>query len=225
LEANVPALVTLSEPRSPAAEAYRTLWNNIRFSSPDHPIRTLLVTSAGDDEGKSTTLCNLAVTIAQAGTRAIVVDCDLRRPSLHEILDLANDKGLTSALLDDGGADLPLQPTAVPGLQALTSGPLPPNPADLLGSKRLERVIEALTASADLVLFDSPPVSIVTDAAVLASRVDGVILVIGAGKTRREVAGRVKTILEKANARVLGVVLTNAQIDKNLYRYYANRGK
>ena len=218
-------LVTLTDPRSPSAEAYRTLRNNIQFSGLDHPVRTLLVTSAGAEEGKSTTLCNLAVTIAQAGTSTIVVDCDLRRPSVHEILDLSNDKGLTSALLDGDGDGLPLQPTAVPGLQALTSGPLPPNPADLLGSQRMQRMIETLAALAQLVLFDSPPASIFTDAAMLASRVDGVILVISAGKTRREVASRAKGILEKANARVLGVVLNNARVDKNLYRYYSSRGK
>lgn len=218
-------LVTLTDPRSPSAEAYRTLRNNIKFSGLDHPVRTLLVTSAGADEGKSTTLCNLAITLAQAGTSTIVVDCDLRRPSVHEILDLANDKGLTSALLDDKGEALPLQPTAVPGLRALTAGPLPPNPADLLGSERMHQLIETLTASAEMVLFDSPPASIFTDAATLASRVDGVVLVISAGKTRREIANRAKGILEKANARILGVVLNNARVDTNIYRYYSSRGK
>ena len=218
-------LVTVTDPRSPSAEAYRTLRNNIQFSSLDHPMRTLLITSAGADEGKSTTLCNLAITIAQAGTRTIVVDCDLRRPSVHEIFDLSNDKGLTSALLDDKSDDLSLQPTAVPGLQVLTAGPVPPNPADLLGAQRMQRIIDTLAASAELVLFDSPPASIFTDAAMLASRVDGVILVISAGKTRREVASRAKGILEKANARVLGVVLNNARVDTSLYRYYGSRGK
>jgi capsular exopolysaccharide synthesis family protein len=221
----VAPLVTLTDPRSPSAEAYRTLRSNIKFSSLDHPIRTLLVTSAGADEGKSTTLCNLAVTFAQTGTSTIVVDCDLRRPTVHEIFDLSNDKGLTSALLDTKGEDIPLQPTAVPGLRVLTAGPVPPNPADLLGTERMQRIIETLNTSAELVLFDSPPVALVADAAVLASRLDGVILVISAGKTRREVAGRVKGILEKANARVLGVVLNNARVDTRLYRYYNSRGK
>ncbi|HEX9014501.1 MAG TPA: CpsD/CapB family tyrosine-protein kinase [Chloroflexota bacterium] len=219
----MPGLVTLTDPRSPAAEAYRTLRTNIRFSSMDHPARTLLLTSAGADEGKSTTLGNLAVTIAQSGVSAVVVDCDLRHPSVHQLFDLANDKGLTTALLDGDGGELPLQQTAVPGLRVLTSGPLPPNPADLIGTQRMQRVIDSLAEMAEVVLFDSPPVSMVADAAMLASQLDGVILVISAGKTKRDTAARAKAVLEKVNARVLGVVLNNARVDSNLYRYY-NRG-
>ncbi len=216
----MPALVTLTNPRSPAAEAYRTLRTNIQFSSLDHPTRTLLVTSAGADEGKSTTLCNLAVTIAQAGISTVVVDCDLRHPSIHQLFDVSNDKGVTTALLEGQVDKLPLQQTAVPGLQVLAAGPVPSNPADLLGTQRMRQIIEALSATADMVLFDSPPVSLVADAAMLASRIDGVILVVSAGKTKREIASRAKAILEKVNARILGVVLNNARVDANLYRYY-----
>lgn len=218
-------LVTLSDPRSPAAEAYRTLRTNIQFSSLDHPLRTLLITSAGADEGKSTTLCNLAVTMAQAGTNLIVADCDLRQPSIHEIFRLGNDKGLTTALLGDMEGELPLQQTPIPNLVALTAGPPPPNPADILGSQRMQRVVDALSASADLVLFDSPPIGLVTDAAMLASRVDGVILVIRAGKTRRETASRAREILEKVNARVLGVVLNDAHLGSGFYRYHGTSGR
>lgn len=209
-------LIILSDPRSPAAEAYRTLRTSVLFSSLDSPLRTLLVTGAGAGEGSSAISCNLAVAFAQAGTKAILVDGDLRRPSVHEAFGLANDKGLTTALLDDTGGELPLQPTSVPNLQLLTAGPLPPNPADLLGTQRMQRLIQALSASADLVLFVSPPAGYVADAAVLASKADGVILVISAGKTRREVAMRAKALLEKANARILGVVLDNASLDADL---------
>lgn len=212
-------LITLGDPRSAAAEAYRTLRTNIQFGSLDNPVRTLLVTSAGPDEGKSTILCNLAVAMAQAGTRVTVVDCDLRRPSVHQLFDLTNDKGLTTALLDETGGDLPLQKTAVPNLTVLTAGPLPPNPTDLLGTQRMQRVIESLVASTEMVLFDSAPVGFVADAAVLAAKVDGVILVVSAGKTKRDIASRAKGILEKANARILGVVLNNAQLDSSLYKY------
>lgn len=212
-------LITLGDPRSAAAEAYRTLRTNIQFGSLDNPVRTLLVTSAGPDEGKSTILCNLAVTMAQAGARVTVVDCDLRRPSVHEIFDLSNDKGLTTALLDEKGGELPIQKTAVPNLTVLTAGPLPPNPTDLLGTQRMQRVVESLTASTEMVLFDSAPVGFVADAAVLAAKVDGVILVISAGKTRRDIANRAKSILGKANARILGVVLNNAQLDSSQYKY------
>ncbi len=221
----MPALITLADPRSPAAEAYRTLRTNIQFSSLERPTKTLLVTSAGADEGKSTTLCNLAVTIAQAGISTIVVDCDLRHPTVHELFDVSNDKGLTTALLVDQAGELPLQQTAVPGLQVLAAGPIPPNPADLLGTQRMKRVVQTLSTSADMVLFDSPPVSLVADAAMLASQVDGVILVISSGKTRREIAARAKGVLEKVNARVLGVVLNNARVDSRIYRYYNNARK
>ncbi|MHB0871794.1 MAG: CpsD/CapB family tyrosine-protein kinase, partial [Chloroflexota bacterium] len=212
-------------PRSPAAEAYRTLRTNIQFSSVDNPPRTLLVTGTEADEDSSIVLCNLAITIAQGGSRVIVADCDLRRPSVHEIFDLANDKGITTALLQEKGEGIPLQQTAVSNLQLLAAGPLPPNPADLLGSQKMRRVIDDLVAAADLVLFGAPPVGLFSDTPVLASRVDGTILVISAGKTRREAANRAKAILEKANARVLGVVLSNARLDSSLYRYYSSRGQ
>lgn len=219
------ALVTIADPQSPAAEAYRTLRTNLQFSTLDKPVRTVLVTSAGPDEGKSTTLCNLAVTIAQAGTKVLVVDCDLRRPVLHELLDLSNEKGLTTALIDENSGRLPLQQTAVPNLSALTSGPLPPNPADLLGSQRMLKVLEGLTAAADLVLLDSPPVTLVADGAILASRTDGVVLVVGAGRTRRDLAARAKAIIEKANGRILGAVLNNVRLDQKLYGYYSTQGR
>ena len=218
-------LVTLSDPRSPAAEAYRTLRTNIQFSSLDRPLRTLLITSAGADEGKSTTLCNLAVTMAQAGTNLIVADCDLRQPSIHEVFRLGNDKGLTTVLLGETEGELPLQQTPIPNLMALTAGPPPPNPGDILGSQRMRRVMDALSASADLVLFDSPPIGLVTDAAMLASRADGVILVIRAGKTRRETACRAREILQKVNARVLGVVLNDADVGSSFYRYRGASGR
>lgn len=216
----MPALITLTDPRSPAAEAYRTLRTNIQFSSLDKPTKSLLVTSAGADDGKSTTLCNLAVTLAQSGTDVVVVDCDLRHPSVHELLDVSNDKGLTTALIGKDDEVLPLQQTAVPGLRVLAAGPIPPNPADLLGTQKMQRIIESLSEESAMVLFDSPPVSLVADAAMLASRVDGVVLVVSAGKTKREIAARAKAVLEKVNARMLGVVLNNARVDSSVYRYY-----
>lgn len=217
-------LVTLSNPRSPAAEAYRTLRTSIQLSSLDSPLRTLLITSVGAGEGKSAILCNLAVTMAQAGTRTIVVDGDLRHPSIHQLLDLANDKGLATALLEQHRGELPLQPTAVPNLRALTAGPPPPNPADLLAMPGMQRVIESLSASAEVVLFGAPPVSLVADAALLASRLDAVILVVGAGKTRRDTATYARSILDKANARILGVVLGNVRPDPGLHSYCGSRG-
>lgn len=214
-------LITLTDPRSPVAEAYRTLRTNLYFSSLDRPIRTLVVTSAAPEEGKSTTLANLAVTIAQGGRRTILADCDLRRPSLHEIFGVSNAQGLTTMMMEASAlAQPPLLATGVDNLWLLPSGPLPPNPAELLGSNRMDEVIAALKERADMVLFDAPPVIAVTDAAVLASKVDAVLLVVSAGRTRREHVQRARALLDRAGIRLIGAVLNNAPLDSTLGGYY-----
>ena len=214
-------LITLTDPRSPISEAYRTMRTNLSFSSLDRPLRTLVVTSAAPEEGKSETVANLAVTMAQGGRKTILVDCDLRRPSLHTLFDLASEPGLTNLVLEEDGQPA-LQSTEVEGLQLLASGPLPPNPADMLGSQRLDQIIADLTEKAEVVLFDAPPVTAVTDATVLGSKVDGVLLVISAGKTRRDHAERAKELLEKANVRIVGAALTNAPRDAGIGGYYGS---
>ncbi|MFQ5593419.1 MAG: CpsD/CapB family tyrosine-protein kinase [Anaerolineae bacterium] len=215
-------LVTLSDPRSPVAEAYRSLRTNLEFSSLDEPLRTMLVTSPAPEAGKSTTLANLAVALGQAGKQIILVDCDLRRPSQHDIFGVSNTAGLTSVILDDTTSAAPLRETGVAGLRLLTSGPLPPNPAELLGSRRMAGLIQTLREQADMVLFDAPPVIAVTDAAILASQVDGVLLVLNAGVTRREHAQRARAALDKVNARLVGTVLNNVKLDTSLYGYYSS---
>jgi len=216
-----PDLITLTDPRSAAAEAYRTLRTNLTFAALDKPIETLVVTSPAPGEGKSTTLANLAVTMAQGERRTILVDADLRRPSLHEIFRVSNSRGLTTMFVEQEALENPpLAETGVENLFLLPSGPLPPNPADLLGSRRMEEVITALRAQADLVLFDAPPVVAVTDAAVLGTKVDGVLLVVRAGHTRREHAQRAKELLERVHVRVIGAVLTNVPTDVSLGAYY-----
>jgi non-specific protein-tyrosine kinase len=211
-------LITLRDPRSPVAEAFRTLRTNLIFSSLDQPLKTLLVTSAAPDEGKSTTLANLAVTMAQGGRKTILVDCDLRRPRQHEIFGLPDQPGLTTMILENSAAPA-LAATGVEDLWLLPCGPLPPNPADLLSSRRMEAVIAALTSRADMVLFDAPPVVAVTDAALLASKLDGVLLVVSAGQTRREHAQRAKELLERIHVRLVGTVLTNASLDRSVSAY------
>lgn len=206
-----PHLITLTEPRSAAAEAYRTLRTNIMFAGVEKSLHTLLVTSPVPDDGKSVTLANLAVTLAQSGHKTILVDADLRRPSQQSIWGVGNEHGLTSLMLDASLlAKPPLQPSGIEGLQLLTSGPLPPNPADLLLSQTMDKAIEALKGLADYVLFDAPPVLAVTDVAILASKIDGLLLVIKAGVTRRDQAERARDILQRVNARIIGVALTNA---------------
>jgi non-specific protein-tyrosine kinase len=214
-------LITISEPRSPISEAYRTLRTNLDFASLDLALKTLVVTSAGVGEGKSTTLANLAVVSAQAGRKVVLVDSDLRRPALHQVFGLSNETGLTSVVLDEEAlAAPPLQDSGIEGLSLLTSGPQPPNPAELMGSNRMGELIASLAERADQVFFDSPPVVAVTDAAVLATQVDGVLLVIGAGKTRREQARSAVRRLEQINARLVGTVLTNVQMGAHFEGYY-----
>ncbi|HYN88068.1 MAG TPA: CpsD/CapB family tyrosine-protein kinase [Ardenticatenaceae bacterium] len=214
-------LVTLSNPRSALSEAYRSLRTNLEFAGLTGPLHSVVITSPGPGEGKSTTLANLAVTMAQAGRRTIVVDADLRRPSQHTLFGLAQEPGLTSMFIDAAlRAAPPLQATEVEGLWLLASGPQPPNPAELLASPPMGEVIAALTARADIVLFDAPPVVAVTDAAVLASKVDGVLLVIQAGKTKRDQAARAKTLLEQVHARVVGTALTNVKLEGLPKDYY-----
>lgn len=213
-------LVMLAEPRSAAAEAYRALRTNLMFSSVDKPISTLLVTSPAESEGKSTVLANLAVTFAQGGHKTILVDADLRKPSQHDIWGLSNERGLTTMMLENAAlSNPPLLSVGVDNLQVLPAGPLPPVPADMLGSQRMNEIIGLLKARASYVFFDSPPVLAVTDAALLGSKLDGALLVVRAGHTRREHAARAKEALEQVHVRIVGAVLSNAP-RQNTGNYY-----
>lgn len=216
-------LITLTDPRSPVSEAYRTLRTNLMFYSLDEPLRSLAVTSPAAHEGKSTVVANLAVTLAQGGNRTILVDCDLRKPGQHTLWGLPNDRGLTTMLLDSEAMQSPaLQSVGVDNLHVLTSGPLPPNPADVIGSRRMDDVIDALKAKADYVVFDSPPVLAVTDAALLGHKVDGIVLVLRAGSSRRDHAARAKEELERVKVPIVGTVLVNAPRDVAVGTYYAS---
>ncbi len=222
-------LAALLYPRGPAAEAYRTLRTNLEFASVDEPVRTLLVTSSIPGEGKTTTSSNLAVAFAQAGRRVILLDADLRKPGVHKLFDLPNTSGLTSLLrTDDVTVDDVAQVTEEERLRIVTTGPLPPNPAELLGSHRMQTILERLVAAADLVIVDSPPLQAVTDAAILASITDGSLLVIDAGRTRRAAAGHGREALAKSGARVLGAALNRlsqrAGSDYVYYDYYGAYG-
>jgi non-specific protein-tyrosine kinase len=222
-----PDVIAFTDPRSPVAEAYRQLRTNIQFASLERPVRRLLLTSSGPDEGKSTTVANLAVTMAEAELKVIVVDCDLRRPAQHELFHLPNKEGLTTLFLGRSAGlgaathmEPPLQSTAVPGLSVLTSGPLPPNPAELLGSSRMESVLDELARRADIVLLDTPPVVAVTDAAVLSARVDACLLVVGVGIVKRDLARRAKAQLDAVHANVLGMVVNNVPLDSDAFVPY-----
>lgn len=210
-------LVTVSDPRSAAAEAYQSLRTNIEFSGLDQPLHTILVTGADMNVDKSTALANLAVVMAEAGDSVVVVDGDLRRPMQHEIFGVGNQEGLATWLKTEGAP--PLQSTSIHGLQVLPAGPTPPNPVALLSGKRLGDALGKLTNEANYVLCDAPPVLAVTDAALWASRVDGVVLLVNAGGTKRDHAQRAKAVLEKVHARIVGAVLLNAEKDAVMSGY------
>ena len=222
-------LITAAQPRSPISEAYRALRTNIQYSSVDNPLRTLLVTSTDPTEGKTTTVANLGTVMAQAGLSVIVVDSDLRRPVLHQYFEASRNLGLTNALLDKSpSTDGYLQETEVENLRVLASGPLPPNPSELLNSQRMRELIEQLKGEADVLLFESPPIRAGTDASILANQVDGVLLVVDAGSTRQGMAQRGKEQLDKVGANLLGVALNKLSHRGRggyyYYYYYSSEG-
>jgi len=188
--------------------------------SPDRPARRLLITSSGPREGKSTTVVNLAVTMAQSGARTVVVDTDMRRSRLHKSFGVSNDVGVSNVILGEASVFDVLQPGGVEGLSMLPCGPIPPNPAELLHTDRFRQLIDDLSGRFDRVLFDSPPVGAVTDALVLSSMVDGVVLVIQAGKTAWQAARQAARGLQDVGAKIFGVVLNDVDLDSRHYGTY-----
>jgi capsular exopolysaccharide synthesis family protein len=214
-------LIAVREPRSPIVEAFRALRTNIQFAGVDQPIRTLLVSSAVPSEGKSTVAANLAVVMAQSGLKVALVDCDLRRPTVHKQFNLPNRAGLTDVMLHDSSQwNGVMQPTGVNNLSVVLSGSLPPNPSELLGSKRMKQFLAHLHQACDMVIIDAPPLLPVTDALVLAPLTDGVVLVIDYGATRIGEAVQSKTQLEQSGARLLGVVMNKIPTGRRGYSYY-----
>jgi non-specific protein-tyrosine kinase len=208
----------LADPHSPSAEAYRSLAANLQFAYADRQLQTIGITSAAQGEGKSTTLANLAVALAQSGRRVIVIDADLRRPGQHALFGVQRDEGLANMLLGER-AELPLQDTSAAGVRLLSSGPSPSNPLEALASRRFDQVLALARAQADFVLVDTPPAGALADVAVIAPRLEGVLLVVSAGRTKRDLARRAREQLERVNANLLGVVLTDVRVDNKMYRY------
>lgn len=215
-------LVDSSPTHTKQAEAYRVLRTNLQFSTVGKPMKTLMITSSKPKEGKSTTASNLAIIVAQSGKRVILVDTDLRRPVQHLVFELDNTQGLTSAFLDPRiNLERFLKPVTTDSLSVLPSGPVPHNPSELLDSSRMIEVIEDLKQRADLVIFDSPPVLSVADATILAAKMDGVVLVVDSGYTRRGTAKRAKEVLQGIGANVIGVVVNRAVVraESDYYDY------
>ena len=221
-------MITHVNPKSPASEAYRVLRTNIQFSSADTEIKLLMVTSAGPGEGKSTTVSNLAVTYAQADEKVLIIDADLRKPTMHRTFHVSNRKGLSNILTNQAKYSEAISSSEIPNLDLITSGPIPPNPAELLSSKRMRDLLEELKKHYSKIIIDTPPILALTDAQIISTLCDGVILVLDSGKVKKEIALRAKESLEKVNAKILGVVLNNVSAKDNdgyYYYYYQYYGK
>jgi capsular exopolysaccharide synthesis family protein len=215
-------LITAENSKSPISEAYKTLRTNIQFSLTDTNgnLKVLLVTSAGQTEGKTTTAANLAITIAQSDQKVLLLDCDLRRPIIHRAFTILNAKGLTNILVEGVSYESLVNETFVENLGVITSGPKPPNPSELLGSARMKTLIDSFKDNYDTVILDSPPALPVTDAAVISKLADGVIIVAEYGQTTYESVAQTKSLFEKVNARILGVVLNRVPANHKEYYYY-----
>ncbi|MCX6639016.1 MAG: polysaccharide biosynthesis tyrosine autokinase [bacterium] len=213
-------LITNFSPKSPISEAYRSLRTNILFANIDQPIKTLIVSSSATKEGKSTTVANLAITMSQMGSRVLIIDADLRRPTIHNLFKIDRQIGLTNALLGAYTLDEVIKPTGIENLDVITAGDIPPNPSELLSSNAMRRALQVLSQRYDLILIDSPPVIAVTDAAVLATRADGVLLVVSSGYVTRNEVLRAMQLLGNVRANLIGVLLNGLDIKRIYGSYY-----
>lgn len=214
-------LITIKDPKAPISEAYRTLRTNIQFSSFDKKIQTMMITSSGPGEGKSTTASNLAVVMAEGGAKTILIDCDQRKPRLHKIFLTSNKVGLSDILAEKVRFEDAINDVSIENLSLLTSGTKPPNPSELLASKRMQSFVEELKEKYDCIIIDTPPVIAVTDAQLVARYVDGCLLVVAASQAQREAAIKAKQLLEKVNANILGTILNKLEVrEKGYYGYY-----
>ncbi|MRX73008.1 polysaccharide biosynthesis tyrosine autokinase [Bacillus lacus] len=214
------SLISLTSPKSPIAEQYKNIRTNIQFSQVDKELRSLIVTSSGPGEGKSTTAANLAVVFAQQGKRVLLIDADLRKPTVHYTFRLENHQGLTNVLTRQLSLLDAVSTSMQDNLYILPSGPIPPNPSELLGSKNMTSLIEAAKEEYDVLIFDTPPVLAVTDTQILSSMADGVVLVVSSGRTEIESAMKAKEQLQNVNAKILGTVLNNKKQKESQYYYY-----
>ncbi|WP_243388205.1 CpsD/CapB family tyrosine-protein kinase [Bacillus kexueae] len=217
---NERSLITAKMPKSPVSEQYRTIRTNIQFSAVDEEVKTILVTSGSPGEGKSTTAANLAVVFAQQGKRVLLIDADLRKPTAHYTFRVENIYGLTRVLTRQVTLQEAIQPCEVENLDILTSGPIPPNPAELLSSQHMKEFINEVKGIYDMIIFDTPPVLAVADAQILSNHVDGSILVVWSGKTELELAQKAKEALSVGKGKLLGVVLNGKKKKDSQYYYY-----
>lgn len=218
-------LITTANPKSAISEQYRTIRTNIQFSMIDSSFKVLACTSPSPGEGKSTTIANLAVTFAQQGQKVLLVDTDLRKPTIHQIMSISNRQGLTNLITKKVNMKEAIVSTRINNLSVLPSGPIPPNPSELLGSARMTELLEKLSENFDLILFDTPPVLAVTDAQILGNRCDGVVLVIKSGQTEKKNLVKAKELLDRAQVNMIGVIINGADAKSADYQYYYGEDK
>lgn len=224
------SLIFFRDPKSPVSEAYRTLRTNIQFSGVDKALKIITITSSDVGEGKTTTICNLAITMALSEKKVILIDADLRKPRVHSKFMISNETGLTNILAQKKPLESVIKTASVKDLDIITSGPIPPNPSELLQSESMGNFLEDLKKKYDYILLDTPPVGMVTDAAILAAKSDGIILVVTSGKTHIDEAKRAKQLLLNVDAKILGVVLNKVNryekgYYQKYYRYYEDEKK
>jgi exopolysaccharide transport family protein len=213
-------LITVTQPKSTASESYRGIRTSLFFSAADNSPRVVLVTSAAPAEGKTMTAANVAVTMAQAGNRVLVIDCDMRRPRMHRMFNVPRDRGVSNVLVGNCSLEEAIIPSSVQGLDVLPAGPVPPNPSEMLGSQSMGKLFQALRGRYDRIIVDSPPITAVTDAVILARLTDGVLLVVRAGETHREIVKNGIALLQGASAHILGAILNGVNMGRDSYYYY-----
>jgi len=222
-------LIVNTKPKSPISESYRSIRTNIQFANLDKNLQTIMVTSPTAREGKTTTLSNVALAMADADHRVLIVDCDMRKPRIHKVFEISNTYGMAEILLNGGDYKKALNPTSNENLHIITAGKIPSNPSELLYSNAMKNLIQNLKKDFEYIFIDAPPVVPVTDAAIMSNYVDGVILVCASGVIEIELAQKAKESLENVNANILGVVLNkiNTKNDKysSYYYYYGEEDK
>lgn len=219
IQAAARKLIARANPKSIVSEQFRTLRTNINFSTPDHELRTLLFTSASPGEGKSTVAANTAVVFAQEGKRVLLIDADMRKPTVHYTFHMTNTLGLSNLLTRQATLFEATKISDIDNLDVITCGPIPPNPAELLGSKTMDKILEEMKENYDIIIFDAPPVLSVTDGQILSNKCEGTILVLSAGQTEKESILKAKEALVSAQATILGTVLNNFELGKDHYYY------
>ena len=219
------AIISYNDPKSVISEQYRAIRTNIEYSNVDQNTKTILVTSSDKNEGKTTTVSNLAVSFANLNKKVLIIDCDLRNPSIHKMFRLNNIYGLTDILAKDRAVDKCIQKTELENLYVLTAGSTPPNPAEILSSEKMKNLIEDLKNIYDYIFIDTPPIGLVTDAGVLSSFTDGVVLVVKSESVEKKYLEETKKKLDAVDARILGAILNSYKSEQKDYDYYSYYGK